>query len=130
MEHAIRYPEHFAPIAQDEMVYLNGGSVADSIGNVVDYTVNAAASTVKVLGTVATIVGVCVLGASYLWGIQQANSWLDDNSDGNVFTILGRALDDLTADMSKSVSYFTRDLVASVAVVALWPISIPLLIFT
>ena len=72
MEHAIRYPEHFAPIAQDEMVYLNGGSVADSIGNVVDDTVNAAASTVKVLGTVATIVGVCVLGASYLWGIQQA----------------------------------------------------------
>ena len=124
------YPEHFAPIAQDEMVYLNGGSVADSVGNVVDDTVNAAASTVKVLGTVATIVGVCVLGASYLWGIQQANSWLDDNSDGNVFTILGRALDDLTADMSKSVSYFTRDLVASVAVVALWPISIPLLIFT
>ena len=130
MEHAIRYPEHFAPIAQDEMVYLNGGGVVDSIGNVVDDTVTAATGTVKVLGTVATIVGVCVLGTSYIWGIQQANRWLDDNADGNVFTILGRALDDLSADMSQSVSYFTRDLVASVAVVALWPLSIPLLILT
>lgn len=130
MEHTIRYPEHFAPVAQEEMVYLNGGSVVDSIGNAVDDTVNAAASTVKVLGTVATIVGVCVLATSYIWGIQQANRWLDDNAEGNVFTILGKAIDDLTADMSQSVSYFTRDLVAAVAVVGLWPLSIPLLILT
>ena len=130
MKTEIRYPEHFAPVAEEEMVYLNGGGLVDNIGNAVDTTVNAAASAVSVLGTIATVVGVCVLGASYIWGIQQANRWLDDNAEGNIFTILGRAVDDLGSDMSKSLSYFTRDLVAAVAVVGLWPLSIPLLIFT
>lgn len=130
MKSEIRYPEHFAPVAEEEMVYLTGGGVVDSIGNAVDTTVDAAASAINVLGTVATVVGVGVLGASYIWGIQQANRWLDDNAEGNIFTILGKAIDDLGADMSKSVSYFTRDLVASIAVVGLWPLSIPLLIFT
>lgn len=130
MKTEIRYPEHFAPVAEEEMVYLNGGGLVDNIGNAVDTTVNAAASAVSVLGTIATVVGVCVLGASYIWGIQQANRWLDSNAEGNIFTILGRAVDDLGSDMSKSLSYFTRDLVAAVAVVGLWPLSIPLLIFT
>ena len=128
MKDNIRYPEHFAPVAEEEMVYLNGGSVLDSVGDTIDSVVDTTASAVNVLGTVATIVGVCVLGASYVWGIRQANAWLDDNAEGNIFTILGRAVDDLGADMSKSLSHFTRDLVATVTVVGLWPLSIPLLI--
>ena len=130
MKQKIRYPEHFAPIAEDEMVYLNGGSLFEDVGNAVDDAVDATNKTLGTLGTVASVVGVVVLGASYIWGLQQANRWLDDNAEGNIFTILGRAVDDLGADMSKSLSYFTRDLVAAVAVVGLWPLSIPLLIFT
>ena len=126
MKDTIRYPDHFAPVAEEEMVYLNGGSLSDTVDNVVD----SASSALNVLGIVATVVGVCVLGSSYVWGIRQANAWLDDNGDGNIFTILGKAVDDLGADMSKSVSHFTRDLVAAVTVVGLWPLSIPLLILS
>lgn len=126
MKDTIRYPDHFAPVAEEEMVYLNGGSLSDTVGNVVD----SASSALNVLGIVATVVGVCVLGSSYVWGIRQANAWLDDNGDGNIFTILGKAVDDLGADMSKSLSHFTRDLVAAVTVVGLWPLSIPLLILS
>ncbi|HIV43420.1 MAG TPA: hypothetical protein H9996_04340 [Candidatus Faecalibacterium avium] len=128
MKQKIRYPEHFAPIAEDEMVYLNGGSLFEDVGNAVDDAVDATNKTLGTLGTVASVVGVVVLGASYIWGLQQANRWLDNNADGNIFTILGRAVDDLGADMSKSVSYFARDLVAAGMVVALWPISIPVLL--
>ncbi|HIW08332.1 MAG TPA: hypothetical protein H9890_02890 [Candidatus Faecalibacterium intestinigallinarum] len=126
MKDTIRYPDHFAPVAEEEMVYLNGGSLSDTVDNVVD----SASSALNVLGIVATVVGVCVLGSSYVWGIRQANAWLDDNGDGNIFTILGKAVDDLGADMSKSLSHFTRDLVAAVTVVGLWPLSIPLLILS
>ena len=128
MKQKIRYPEHFAPIAEDEMVYLNGGSLFEDVGNAVDDAVDATNKTLGTLGTAASVVGVVVLGASYIWGLQQANRWLDNNADGNIFTILGRAVDDLGADMSKSVSYFARDLVAAGMVVALWPISIPVLL--
>ena len=128
MKQKIRYPEHFAPIAEDEMVYLNGGSLFEDVGNAVDDAVDATNKTLGTLGTVASVVGVVVLGASYIGGLQQANRWLDNNADGNIFTILGRAVDDLGADMSKSVSYFARDLVAAGMVVALWPISIPVLL--
>ena len=126
MKDTLRYPDHFAPVAEEEMVYLNGGSLSDTVDNVVD----SASSALNVLGIVATVVGVCVLGSSYVWGIRQANAWLDDNGDGNIFTILGKAVDDLGADMSKSLSHFTRDLVAAVTVVGLWPLSIPLLILS
>ena len=130
MKDAIRYPEHFAPVAQDEMVYLTGGGMVDSVGNAVDSVVDTTASAINAMGTIATIVGVAVLAPSYIWGIQQANRWLDDNAEGNIFTILGRAVDDLGADMSKSLSYFTRDLVAAVAVVGRWPRGIPLGLLT
>ena len=128
MKQKIRYPEHVAPVAEDEMVYLNGGSLFEDVGNAVDDGVDATNKALGTLGTVASVVGVVVLGASYIWGLQQANRWLDNNADGNIFTILGRAVDDLGADMSKSVSYFARDLVAAGMVVALWPISIPVLL--
>ena len=128
MKDTIRYPEHFAPIAEEEMVYLDGGNVLDNVGNAIDDAVDTATSALNVLGIVATVVGVCVLGSSYIWGIRQADAWLDNNAEGNIFTILGRAIDDLGADMSQSLSHFTRDLVATITVVGLWPLSIPLLI--
>ena len=103
MKQKIRYREHFAPIGEEEMVYLHGGSLFEDVGIAVD---DAVVATNKTL----------------------ANRWLDNNADGNIFTILGRAVDDLGADMSKSVSYFARDLVAAGMVVALWPISIPVLL--
>lgn len=130
MKDTIRYPEHFAPVAEEEMVYLNGGGVFDNVGDAIDGAVDTATSALNVLGIVATVVGVCVLGSSYIWGIRQANAWLDDNAEGNIFTILGRAVDDLGADMSQSLSHFTRDLVATITVVGLWPLSIPLLILS
>ena len=128
MSDTIRYPEHFDPIAEEEMVDLDGGSVLDNVGNAIDDAVDTATSALNVLGIVATVVGVCVLGSSYIWGIRQADAWLDNNAEGNIFTILGRAIDDLGADMSQSLSHFTRDLVATITVVGLWPLSIPLLI--
>ena len=130
MKDTIRYPEHFAPIAEEEMVYLDGGSVLDNVGNAIDDAVDTATSALNVLGLVATVGGVCVLGSSYIWGIRQADAWLDNNAEGNIFTILGRAIDDLGADMSQSLSHVTRDLVATITVVGLWPLSIPLLILS
>ena len=88
MKDTIRYPEHFAPIAEEEMVYLDGGSVLDNVGNAIDDAVDTATSALNVLGIVATVVGVCVLGSSYIWGIRQADAWLDNNAEGNIFTIL------------------------------------------
>ena len=110
MKDTIRYPEHFAPVAEEEMVYLNGGGGLDSVGDAIDGAVDTATSALNVLGIVA--------------------AWLDDNAEGNIFTILGRAVDDLGADMSQSLSHFTRDLVATITVVGLWPLSIPLLILS
>ena len=127
MKDTIRYPEHFAPVAEEEMVYLNGGGVLDNVGDAIDGAVDTATSALNVLGIVATVVGVCVLGSSYIWGIRQANAWLDDNAERNIFIILGRAVDDLGADMSQSLSLFTRDLLAIITVVCMGPLSFPLL---
>ena len=124
----VRYPEHCPPTAEEERVYRAGGRVLDNGGKALDAAVDTATSALNVLGIVATVVGVCVLGSSYIWGIRQADAWLDNNAEGNIFTILGRAIDDLGADMSQSLSHFTRDLVATITVVGLWPLSIPLLI--
>ena len=74
MEANIRYPEHFAPVAEEEMVYLTGGSilndVVDGVTDVVDGAVGVTNSALGALGTIATVVGVCVLGVSYIWGIR------------------------------------------------------------
>ena len=74
--------------------------------------------------------GVAVLASSYVWGISQAKDWLSvsSNRKGNLFTVLGRASDALSEDMSKSPSNFLRDTVAAGTVIALAPLSAILLI--
>ena len=57
MENKIRYPEHFAPVAQDEMVYLTGGSILDDVGDAVDGAVHATSTAINVVDVVATVVG-------------------------------------------------------------------------
>ena len=76
------------------------------------------------------IVGVAVLASSYVWGISQARDWLsvDSNRRGNPLTVMGRAMDAISDDMSKSPSNFLRDVVSTGTVVALAPLSALLLI--
>ena len=71
-----------------------------------------------------------VLASSYVWGISQAKDWISvsSNRKGNLFTVLGRASDALSEDMSKSPSNFLRDTVAAGTVIALAPLSAILLI--
>ena len=66
------------------------------------------------VGGIVTIAGVAVLASSYVWGIP--------------LTVMGRAMDAIGNDMSKSPSNFLRDLVSTGTVVALAPLSALLLI--
>ena len=68
--------------------------------------------------------------SSYVWGISQARDWLSvaSNRRGNPLTVMGRAMDDIGDDMSKSPSNFLRDVVSTGTVVALAPLSALLLI--
>ena len=110
------YPADYAVLSNEEMTYTaGGGSVNDTAG---------------IATTAATVVGAVVLASSYIWGIGQARTWLqqEGNKDGNLFTILGRATDAIVSDMSKSASNFVRDAVSTTMVVALAPLSAILLI--
>ena len=51
-----------------------------------------------------------------------------ENRKGNVFTVIGRALDDIGEDMSQSPSNFLRDVVSTAAVVGLAPVSVVLML--
>ena len=113
MNKNMNLPAEYAVLSEEEMTYTQGGS---DIGGFAT--------------TAATVVGAVVLGASYVWGIGTARSWLNqkENRKGNVFTVIGRALDDIGEDMSKSAANFVRDAVSSTMVVALAPLSAVLLI--
>ena len=104
MKKYMELPADYAVLSDDEMTYTTGGSV--------------------------TIVGVAVLASSYVWGISQARDWLsvDSNRRGNPLTVMGRAMDAIGDDMSKSPSNFLRDVVSTGTVVALAPLSALLLI--
>lgn len=112
MKNELKMPAHCAVVSEDEMTYVGGGSYLDA------------------LSTAATVVGAVVLGASYVWGIGTARSWLNQkgNRKGNVFTVIGRALDDIGEDMSQSPSNFLRDVVSTAAVVGLAPVSVVLML--
>ena len=107
------YPADYAVLSNEEMTYT--GAVDDAAG---------------LATTAATVVGAVVLASSYVWGIGQARTWLqqEGNRDGNFFTVLGRATDAIAADMGKSASNFVRDAVSATTVVALAPLSAILLI--
>ena len=111
MKKYMEFPADYAVLSDDEMTYTTGGSA---------------------VGGVVTIVGVAVLASSYVWGISQARDWLsvDSNRRGNPLTVMGRAMDALSDDMSKSPSNFLRDVVSTGTVVALAPLSALLLILS
>lgn len=111
----MNYPADYAVLSNEEMTYTTGGTIDDAAG---------------IATTAATVVGAVVLASSYVWGIGQARTWLQQkgNKDGNFFTVLGRATDAIAADMSKSASNFVRDAVSATTVVALAPLSAILLI--
>ena len=102
MKKYMELPADYAVLSDDEMTYTTGGSA---------------------VGGVVTIVGVAVLASSYVWGISQARDWLsvDSNRRGNPLTVMGRAMDAIGDDMSKSPSNFLRDVVSTGTVVALAP---------
>ena len=111
----MNYPADYAVLSNEEMTYTTGGGTIDDAG---------------IATTAATVVGAVVLASSYVWGIGQARTWLqqEGNRDGNFFTVLGRATDAIAADMGKSASNFVRDAVSATTVVALAPLSAILLI--
>lgn len=94
MKKYMELPADYAVLSDDEMTYTTGGSA---------------------VGGIVTIVGVAVLASSYVWGISQARDWLsvDSNRRGNPLTVMGRAMDAISDDMSKSPSNFLRDVVST-----------------
>ena len=115
MDQKLYLPAEYAVLSNDEMTYTEGGGSSGVFG---------------VLSAAATAVGAVVLASSYVWGIGQARDWVrtEGNQEGNVFTVIGRAIDDLTADMAVSPSNFVRDAVSSAMVVGLAPLSVVLVL--
>ena len=100
----MNYPADYAVLSNEEMTYTTGGGAVDDAASLAT--------------TAATVVGAVVLASSYIWGIKQARTWLqqDGNKDGNFFTVMGRATDALAADMGKSAGNFVRDAVSTIMV--------------
>lgn len=75
----MNYPADYAVLSNEEMTYTTGGGAVDNAAGLAT--------------TAATVVGAVVLASSYIWGIKQARTWLqqDGNKDGNFFTVMGRA---------------------------------------
>ena len=69
------YPADYAVLSNEEMTYTTGGGAVD----------NAAGFA----STAATVVGAVVLASSYVWGIGQARTWLQQ--EGNRRQLLYRA---------------------------------------
>lgn len=116
MKQNLNLPADYAVLTDNEMTYTQGGGVASTL--------------LGLYGAGATIVGTGVLASSYIWGIQQTRSWLKQpgNKEGNIFTVYGRALDALSADMKQSSSNFLRDGVSAATVCALAPLSLVLIL--
>ena len=102
MEKTMMLPAMYNVLSQEEMTYTEGGATMTQ----------------------------ALLAASYAWGIQQTRDWLKQpgNKKGNIFTVYGRALDALSADMKKSSSNFLRDGVSALTVCAMGPLSLYLVL--
>ncbi len=109
----LNLPAGYTVLSEEEMTYTEGGSAI-----------------LTGLVAVNSTIGFGVLGSSYIWGIQQGRAWLaqPDNKQGNFFTVLGRAFDDIGADMKQSASNALRDGVSVATLVALAPLSAILLL--
>ena len=116
MKQDLNLPADYTVLSDNEMTYTQGGGVFTTLLGL--YTAGA------------TAVGTGVLAASYAWGIQQTRDWLKQpgNKKGNIFTVYGRALDALSADMKKSSSNFLRDGVSALTVCAMGPLSLYLVL--
>ena len=116
MENKMKMPANYNVMNEEEMTYTQGGGVISTL--------------LGLYSAGATIVGTGVLAASYAWGIQQTRDWLKQpgNKEGNIFTVYGRALDALSADMKKSSSNFLRDGVSALTVCAMGPLSLYLVL--
>ena len=116
MKQDLHLPADYAVLSDNEMTYTQGGGVFTTLLGL--YTAGA------------TAVGTGVLAASYAWGIQQTRDWLKQpgNKKGNIFTVYGRALDALSADMKKSSSNVLRDGVSALTVCAMGPLSLYLVL--
>ena len=116
MKQDLHLPADYAVLSDNEMTYTQGGGVISTL--------------LGLYSAGATIVGTGVLAASYAWGIQQTRDWLKQpgNKKGNIFTVYGRALDALSADMKKSSSNFLRDSVSALTVCAMGPLSLYLVL--
>ena len=116
MKQDLHLPADYAVLSDNEMTYTQGGGVFTTLLGL--YTAGA------------TAVGTGVLAASYAWGIQQTRDWLKQpgNKKGNIFTVYGRALDALSADMKKSSSNFLRDGVSALTVCAMGLLSLYLVL--
>ena len=104
MKQDLNLPADYAVLSDNEMTYTQGG------------------------GVFTTLLGLYTAGAA--WGIQQTRDWLKQpgNKKGNIFTVYGRALDALSADMKKSSSNFLRDGVSALTVCAMGPLSLYLVL--
>lgn len=109
MMNHLNLPANCSPLSEEEMIYTEGGAT-DAKGIVIG---------------VCAVVGGIVLGSSYVWGIGQAREWMSysKNREGNFFTVLGRAIDDIGEDMSNSPGNFLRDAVSTTMIVVLAPLS-------
>ena len=116
MKQNLDLPADYAVLTDNEMTYTQGGGVISTL--------------MGLYSAGATIVGTGVLASSYIWGIQQTRSWLKQpgNKEGNIFTVYGRALDALGADMKQSSSNFLRDGVSALTVCAMGPLSLYLVL--
>ena len=109
----LNLPAGYTVLSEEEMTYTEGGSAI-----------------LTGLVAVTSTIGFGVLGSSYIWGISVSKDWLNkkSNREGNLFTVLGRAFDDIGADMKQSASNALRDGVSVATLVALAPLSAILLL--
>ena len=117
MKNDLNLPTGYAALSEEEMTYTEGGA-------------GVAAGVASGLMAVSSAIGLGVLGSSYIWGIRQAREWLkqDGNKNGNFFTVLGRAFDDISADMKQSPSNALRDGVFTAMLITLAPVTAVLLL--
>ena len=94
----LNLPAGYTVLSEEEMTYTEGGS--------------------------AILTGLVAVTSTIGFGVLAQ----PDNKQGNFFTVLGRAFDDIGADMKQSASNALRDGVSVATLVALAPLSAILLL--